>query len=93
MMGPVRRVTSTPRITFPERVITKQPRYGEAIKVRTPTHIAGMLDFACGATAVITTSFDVWPHHHSGLEIYGTEGSLLVPVSPSGLEETWRWLN
>ena len=46
LMGPVQRVTSSTRITFPERLITSQPHAGEIIKVNTPTHIAGTLEFA-----------------------------------------------
>jgi predicted dehydrogenase len=83
MLGPVRRVTGSTRITFSERVITSQPQSGKVIKVEVPTHITGTLDFASGAIATITTSFDVWAHKHSHIEIYGTEGSLLVP-DPNG---------
>lgn len=79
MMGPVRRVTGSTRITFPERLITSQPKYGAKITVNTPTHVAGMLDFANGAIATIITSFDTWHHHLPRIEIYGTEGSLSVP--------------
>lgn len=79
MLGPIQRVTGSARITFPERLITSQPKYGTKIQVNTPTHIAGVLDFANGAVATLTTSFDVWSHHMPRIEIYGTEGSLSVP--------------
>jgi predicted dehydrogenase len=79
MLGPVQRVSSATRITFPERVIGSQPHEGEIIKVNTPTHIAGTLEFANGAIASLITSFDVWAHHLPNIEIYGTEGSLRVP--------------
>lgn len=79
LIGPVRRVSGSTRITFPERVITSQPRQGNIIKVNTPTHIAGVLDFANGAICTITTSFDVWASHLPLLEIYGTKGSLSLP--------------
>lgn len=79
MMGPVQRVSSSTRITFPERQITSQPHAGEIIKVNTPTHIAGTLEFTNGAIATLITSFDVWHHHLPNIEIYGTEGSLRVP--------------
>ena len=79
LLGPVQRVTSSTRVTFPERMITSQPRAGEMIKVNTPTHIAGTLEFANGAVATLITSFDVWYHHLPNIEIYGTEGSLRVP--------------
>ena len=79
MLGPVRRVTGSTRITSPQRTITSQPKAGTTIQVNTPTHLAGILDFASGAVGTIVTSFDVWSHQHSYIEIYGTEGSLLIP--------------
>jgi predicted dehydrogenase len=79
MMGPVRRVTGATRITFPERLITSEPKYGTTITVNTPTHVAGMMDFANGAIATLITSFDVWHHQLPRIEVYGTEGSLSVP--------------
>ncbi len=79
LMGPVRRVTGSTRITFPERIITSRPHYGEAIKVEVPTHVAGMLDFENGAVGTIITSFDVWASELPRIEIYGTEGSMSVP--------------
>ena len=79
MLGPVQRVSSATRVTFPERVIGSQAHAGEIIKVNTPTHIAGTLEFANGAIASLITSFDIWHHHLPHIEIYGTEGSLRVP--------------
>ena len=79
LIGPVRRVTGSARITFPERVITSQPKYGTRIKVDVPTHVAGVVDFGNGAVGTIITSFDVWAAQLPRIEIYGTEGSLAVP--------------
>jgi predicted dehydrogenase len=79
MLGPVRRVTGSARITSPERTITSQPRYGQKITVRVPTHVAGILDFASGVVGTIITSFDVWAAQLPRIEIYGTEGTLSVP--------------
>ena len=79
LMGAVRRVTASTRITFSERLITSQPKYGTKIKVNVPTHIAGVMDFASGAVGTIVTSFDVWAAQVPRIEIYGTEGSLSVP--------------
>ena len=83
LIGPIRRVTGSARVTFPERVITSQPKFGTVIKVNTPTHIAGVMDFANGAVGTIVTTFDVWHHHLPCIEIHGTEGSLSVP-DPNG---------
>ncbi len=83
LMGPIRRVTGSTRVTFPERTITSAPKYGAKVTVDTPTHIAGVMDFAGGAIGTILTSFDVWAHQLPNIEIYGTEGSMRVP-DPNG---------
>ena len=49
------------------------------IPVHVATHVSGTLVFANGAVVQITMSFDVAGHKHVPLEIYGTEGSLVVP--------------
>ena len=79
LIGPVRRVTGSARITFPERTITSQPKFGKKIQVETPTHVTGVMDFANGAVGTIITTFDVWAAQLPWIEIYGTEGSLSVP--------------
>ena len=83
LMGPIRRVTGSTRITFPQRTITSEAKNGQKIDVEVPTHVAGVIDFACGAVATIITSFDVWGANLPGIEIYGSEGSLSVP-DPNG---------
>jgi predicted dehydrogenase len=83
LLGPIRRVTGSARITFPQRTVTSQPKYGAKIQVNTPTHVAGVMDFASGAVGTILTSFDVWSAQLPRIEIYGSEGSLGVP-DPNG---------
>jgi predicted dehydrogenase len=83
LLGPVKRLTGSARVTFPERTITSQPKYGTKVTVETPTHIAGVMDFANGAIGTLVTSFDVWSANVPLIEIYGTEGSLSVP-DPNG---------
>jgi len=79
MLGAVKRVAGFSRISFRERVITSQPLRGRKIKVETPTHISGLLEFASGVQVTLTMSFDVWRHHLPMMEVYGTEGSLSCP--------------
>jgi len=79
LLGPVQRVSGSTRISFPERLITSQPFHGKKIKVQTPTHVAGLLNFVSGAVGTIITSFDVWAANLPRIEIYGSEGSLVVP--------------
>ncbi len=79
LVGPIHRVCGSAGAAFTERRITSQAKFGTMIKVHTPTHIAGVLDFASGAIGTIITSFDVWAANLPRIEIYGTTGTLLVP--------------
>ena len=79
LLGPVRRVSGTTRITRPQRTITSQPRNGEVIDVEVPTHVAGLLDFADGPIGMIMTTFDVQASGLPWIEIYGTEGTINAP--------------
>jgi predicted dehydrogenase len=79
LIGPVKRVTGSTRVTFPERTITSEPLRGTVIRVETPTHITGVADFASGAIGTFLMSFDVASHNLPLLEIYGTEGTLSAP--------------
>ena len=79
LIGPIKRVSGSTRITFPERTIGSEHLRGTKIEVETPTHVAGVVDFENGAIGTIMTSFDVWAANLPRIEIYGTEGSLSVP--------------
>jgi predicted dehydrogenase len=79
LIGPITSVTGSARISFPERTITSAPLYGTTIKVNTPTHVVGVLDFANGAIGTLITSFDVWAAELPRIEVYGTQGTLSVP--------------
>jgi predicted dehydrogenase len=79
MIGSVKRVSGSTRITFPERTITSAKKFGKKVEVEVPTHVVGLLDFSNGAIGTIITSFDVWSANLPRIEVYGTEGSLSVP--------------
>jgi len=83
LLGPVKRVCGSARISFPERTISAEKNKGKKITVTTPTHIAGVMDFASGAVVTIITSFDVCAHRLPHIEIYGSEGTIQVP-DPNG---------
>jgi len=92
LIGPIRRVTGSARVTFPERTITSQPLSGTQITVNTPTHVAGVMDFESGAVGTLVTSFDVWSEQHSRIDVYGTEGTLSLPDPNTfgGPVRVWR---
>jgi predicted dehydrogenase len=79
LMGPVRRVAGATRITFPERIATSEALYGRRLPVSVPTHSTALLDFAAGPVATLITSFDVWRSTLPRIELYGSEGTLIVP--------------
>ena len=79
LIGPVARVSGMATRARPQRLITSQPLAGSKIPVEVATHVAGTLEFVCGASVSIAMSFDVARHGHRPLELYGTEGSLSIP--------------
>lgn len=79
LLGPVRRVSGSTRISRPQRTVSSQPRYGEIIDVEVPTHVAGLLDFAAGPIGMIMTTFDVQASALPWIEIYGTLGTISAP--------------
>jgi predicted dehydrogenase len=79
LLGPVKRVSGSTRITFPERIATSEGNRGRRIPVKVPTHVTGVIDFVSGSVGTILTSFDVWAAHLPRIEVYGSDGSLSVP--------------
>lgn len=87
LLGPVKQVAAIAGSGFSERKITSEPKAGKIIPVETPTHVSGTLAFANGAIVTVVMSFDVPRHRHSCIELYGTEGSMVVP-DPNGFGGT-----
>lgn len=80
MLGPIRRVTGSARISFRERYVTSEPMRGQRIEVEVPTHIAGVIEFEAGPIGTLVTSFDVKGGSQlPRIEIYGSEGTISVP--------------
>lgn len=83
LMGSMTHVSAVTRTAFATRLITSQPKKGKVVKVETPTHLMGLIEFAGNAVCTMITSFDVWRANLPCIEIHGTEGSLSVP-DPNG---------
>jgi predicted dehydrogenase len=79
LIGPIDRVGALANMASPTRTITSKPRAGEVIPVRTPTNVHALLQFENGATITLSASWDVWAHRHANMELYGTEGTIIVP--------------
>ena len=79
LLGPVARVQAMSLTPSKSRPIRSEPKKGQMMKVKVATHVTGTLQFVSGALITVTLSFDVPQHRHLPFEIYGTEGSMLVP--------------
>lgn len=79
LLGPITRVNGMAHTSWPIRQIPRGPRQGESIQVETPTHLVAGLEFEQGAFITLSTSFDVWKHKSSHIELYGERGSLVLP--------------
>ena len=101
LIGPIKSISSLSGTATPDRTITSQPRNGEKIKVETPTTLMGTLEFHNNAKIQFFCSWDVWKHKHSTIELYGLEGSMIVPdpnffsgdILISHKEEDWQVIN
>lgn len=80
LMGPVAGVVGRAFKAREYRIATSAARKGERIEVEVPTTATGILDFASGAQGLLMTSFDcVGGTSHAPIEVYGSEGTLVVP--------------
>jgi len=79
LLGRAAAVTAMTKKSFPDRLITSQPHYGEKVKVEVDTHLAGTVLFESGAIATLFTTFDVHYTNQARFEVYGTKGTLVVP--------------
>jgi predicted dehydrogenase len=79
LLGPVKRVCASSCRALDKRIATAETTKGQVLPVEVSTHLAGILDFECGAVITMVMSFDVQKHTHSNIEIYGTAGSIIVP--------------
>lgn len=79
LLGPIDKVSCFAKKTFDKRIITSQPLRGKEIEVDVLTHYAGLMEFKNGVIANINVSFDVWLSNLPCIEIFGTEGTLVVP--------------
>lgn len=61
-----------------EQYKDKYQPYGQ-YPVTINTHLTGIIEFVSGAIITVITSFDVYKHGHSPIELYGSEGSIMCP--------------
>lgn len=78
LLGGAKEVFAMTAIGFPTRTVTSKPRCGEIFPVETPSHVQGMIRFQSGVLATLLLSFDIKGPKDSAIEIFGTEGSILI---------------
>ena len=101
LIGPIKSISAISGTATAERTISSQPRSGEKIKVETPTTLMGALEFHNSAKIQFFCSWDVWKHNHSTIELYGLDGSMVIPdpnffsgdILVSKKEEEWQNIN
>lgn len=79
LLGPIAAVAGFAETPTPERTLGAGPRAGEVIAVDVPTHAATVLRLERGGLATMTVSFEARDQYLSGLVVYGTTGSLVLP--------------
>ncbi|MDR1703580.1 MAG: Gfo/Idh/MocA family oxidoreductase [Clostridiales bacterium] len=79
LLGRAKSVTGVTRRGFDNRIITSKPHFGENITVTADTHAAGCIEFDSGAVAQLITTFDAHYTTQARFEVYGSEGTLVVP--------------
>jgi predicted dehydrogenase len=78
-LGPVKRLCGIASIAIPQRTIKSQPKMGKKIEVQTPDHIAGLMEFDCGAVGTIIQSFAAYHAPNAVITIFGDQGTMELP--------------
>ncbi len=79
LLGPIDKIYCLAKKSFDKRVITSKAQRGKEIDVDVMTHYAGIMEFKNGVVVNINMSFDVWLSNLPQFEIFGSEGTLVVP--------------
>jgi predicted dehydrogenase len=79
LLGPIESVSGFGSTPTPLRTLGTGPHAGEVFAAEVPTHAVALLQLERGALATLTVSFEAAGRYVSGLEIYGTEGTMLLP--------------
>jgi len=79
LLGEAKSVAGMTKKTFPTRLITSQPHFGTTVTVDVDTHLTGIIEFSSGAIVTIITTFDAHYTSQARFEVFGTEGTLVVP--------------
>ena len=79
LLGPAKCVHTKATKVYDYRTIEAGPKKGNKFKVEIPTSIIGSIEFNNSAVIQIFLSFDVINHQRNHIELYGTQGSMILP--------------
>jgi predicted dehydrogenase len=79
LLGPIESVAAFAEMPTPQRTLGAGARAGETIQVEVPTHAAAILRMESGPLVALTVSFETRGQYVSGLNVYGTGGTLALP--------------
>ncbi len=80
LLGPAKEVKAASLMKGSKfRTIGIGPKKGKKIKVESPTTYFSTIVFENNSIIRLTLSFDVIAHQRNHIELYGTEGSMIVP--------------
>jgi predicted dehydrogenase len=79
LLGRIASVTGFTETPTAQRTLGTGPRSGQTVTVEVPTHSATVLRLESGALVTLTVSFEARGQYISGMVVYGTEGSLVLP--------------
>ena len=79
LFGPIEAVAGFATTPTPVRTLGAGPLAGRTIESEVPTHAAALLRMRQGALVMLTVSFEARDQYVSGMEVFGTEASLVLP--------------
>ena len=79
LLGPAQEVTSISSKGVDKRTIGIGPKKGKKFEVKCPTTYFSNIKFRNGTIIRLTLSFDVISHLRNHIELYGDNGSMIVP--------------
>lgn len=92
LLGNVKRVTAFAHRSSDKRTVVSQPNCGKTIDVTIDTHYSGALEFESGAIISLTATSDAWHAHMPKFELYGENGTLVIP-DPISYEGNVKFIN
>jgi predicted dehydrogenase len=79
LLGPIAEVVGATSTPMPKLAVTAPERTVDSVDVTVPTTSTAILRTVAGALVTTLYSFDVWDTTLPHIEVYGTEGTLVLP--------------